>query len=59
MSKQAQSIGIPLYTMCSAKDLKNYDEKMLEAVTHLKTMGVTDFIFGDLMSSGLNTYRES
>ena len=57
--KQAQSIGIPLYTMYFSKDLKNYDDKMLAAVTHFKTMGVTNFIFGDLMASGLRTYRES
>ena len=59
LSKQAESIGIPLYTMYFSKDLKNYDEKMLEAVTHFKTLGVTNFIFGDLMASGLKSYRES
>lgn len=59
LSKQADSIGIPLYTMYFSKNLKNYDKKMLEAVTHFKSMGVTDFIFGDLMASGLKTYRAS
>lgn len=59
LSKQAESIGIPLYAMHFSKDLKNYDEKMLEAVTHFKSLGVTDFIFGDLMASGLKAYRES
>lgn len=59
LSKQAESIGIPLYTMYFSKDLKNYDEKMLEAIMHFKTLGVTDFIFGDLMASGLKAYRES
>ncbi|MEO5788408.1 diphthine--ammonia ligase [Gelidibacter sp.] len=59
LSKQAKSIGIPLYTMYFSKDLKNYDEKMLEAVTHFKTLDVTNFIFGDLTASGLKTYRES
>lgn len=59
LSKQAKSIGISLYTMYFSKDLKNYDEKMLEAVTHFKTLGVTQFIFGDLLASGLKTYRES
>lgn len=58
LTKQAESIGIPLYTMCFSKDLKNYDEKMLEAVNHFKTLEVTDFIFGDLMASGLKSYRE-
>lgn len=59
LTLQAKSIGIPLYTMYFSKDLKNYDEKMLEAVTHFKTMGVSQFIFGDLMASGLQTYRAS
>lgn len=59
LSTQANSIGIPLYTMCFSKDLKNYDEKMLDAVTHFKALGVTAFIFGDLMASGLKTYRAS
>lgn len=59
LSQQADSIGIPLYTMSFSKGLKNYDEKMLEAVTHFKALGVTDFIFGDLMAAGLKSYRES
>lgn len=59
LSKQAESIGIPLYTMYFSKDLKKYDEKILEAVVHFKTLGVTDFIFGDLMASELKSYRES
>lgn len=59
LTKQAESIGIPLYTMSFSKDLKNYDQKMLEAVTHFKTLGITDFIFGDLMASGIKSYRET
>lgn len=59
LTKQAESIGLPLYTMYFSKDLKNYDKRMLEAVTHFKALGVTDFIFGDLMASGLKSYRES
>lgn len=59
LSKQALSIGIPLFTMYFSKALKNYDEKMHDAVTHFKTLGVTNFIFGDSMAAGLKTYRES
>ncbi len=58
LEKQVKSIGIPLHTMSFSKDLKNYDEKMQEAVTLFKALGVTDFIFGDLMASGLKGYRE-
>lgn len=59
LAKQADSIGIPLHTMYFSKDLKNYDEKMHEAVSHFKSLGVTAFIFGDLMASNLKSYRES
>ena len=45
--------------MYFSKDLKNYDEKIKEAVTQFKTLGVTKFIFGDLEASGLKSYRES
>lgn len=59
LTKQAESIGIPLFTVSFSKNSKNYDEKILEAVTHFKSLGITDFIFGDLMSSGLKPYRKS
>lgn len=57
--KQAESIGLPLYTMAFSKSLNDYDQKMLEVVTHFKKMNVTAFIFGDLMASNLKKYRES
>lgn len=56
--RQAKSIGIPLYTMSFAKDLKNYDSRMLEVVHHFKTKGVTHFIFGDISLSDIKSYRE-
>lgn len=59
LENQARSIGIPLYAIAFSKNLDNYDQKMLEAVNHFKSMGVTDFIFGDLTASGLKPYRES
>jgi uncharacterized protein (TIGR00290 family) len=57
--KQADSIGIPLYTVLFAKDLNNYDEKISEAVDHYKRQGVTHFIFGDIFLSDVKAYRES
>lgn len=59
LSKQADSIGIPLYTVLFAKDLKNYDDKMRETVEHFKKQGVTHFIFGDIFLADVKTRRES
>lgn len=59
LQKQAQSIGIALYTVEFAKDLNNYDEKMRTAVSYFKEQGVTHFIFGDIFLADIKTYRES
>jgi len=59
LSKQAESIGISLYTVLFAKDLKNYDDKMRETIDHFKKQGVTHFIFGDIFLEGVKTHRES
>lgn len=59
LTRQAASIDIPLYTVSFSKDLKNYDEKMGEAVSYFKAQGVTHFIFGDIFLSDIKTYREN
>ena len=59
LSKQADSIGIPLHTVLFAKDLKNYDHRMRETVEYFKKQGVTHFIFGDIFLADIKTYRES
>ncbi|QDP84290.1 adenine nucleotide alpha hydrolase [Chryseobacterium sp. SNU WT5] len=59
LTKQAESIGIPLYTVFFAKELNNYDEKMREAVDHFKQQNVAHFIFGDIHLFDVKTYRES
>lgn len=59
LTKQADSIGIPLYTVLFAKDLTNYDDKMQETVEHFKKQGVTHFIFGDIFLADVKTYRET
>jgi uncharacterized protein (TIGR00290 family) len=59
LSKQADSIGIPLYTILFAKDLKNYDDKMRETIDHFKKQGVTHFIFGDIFLADVKTRREN
>lgn len=57
--KQANSIGIPLYTVSLSKDTKTYEEGMTEAVEHFKKHGVTHFIFGDIFLADVKSYRES
>src|SRR5690625_1564047 len=59
LSRQAESIGIPLHTVLFAKDLKNYDEKMRETADYYKRQGVTHFIFGDIFLPDVKAYRES
>lgn len=57
--KQAQSIGIPLYTVSLLKNDKAYEEGMREAVAHFKKQGVAHFIFGDIFLADVKAYRES
>lgn len=57
--KQAEAIGIPLYTVALSKDLKTYEQGMLEAVNHFKGQNVNDFIFGDIFLEDVKAYRES
>jgi uncharacterized protein (TIGR00290 family) len=59
LSRQADSIGIPLHTVLFAKDLSNYDNKMRETVDHFKKQGVTHLIFGDIFLADVKTFRES
>lgn len=59
LERQAESIGIPLFAVTSSTALKNYDQKMSEAVHHFKELGVQHFIFGDIFLSDVKAYRES
>lgn len=59
LKRQADSIGIPLYTVLFAKNLANYDDKMRETVNHFKKQGVTHFIFGDIFLADIKAYREN
>lgn len=57
--KQADSIGIPLYTVSLSKDKTTYENGMTEAVRHFKNQKVTHFIFGDIFLADIKSYRES
>lgn len=56
--KQAESIGIQLYTVSLSKD-KTYEKGMSEATTHFINKGVNHFIFGDIFLTDVREYRES
>ena len=58
LSKQADSIGLPLHTVPLQKTLKNHNVKIRSAVEHFKKQGVTHFIFGDLFLREVRKYRE-
>lgn len=59
ISRQAKSIGIPLYTVSLSRNLDGYDESMADAILHFKDLGVTHFIFGDIFLSDIKLYREN
>lgn len=56
--KQAESIGIPLYTVPLSKDGSTYEDGMKAAIAHFKSKGVKHFIFGDIFLSDVKSYRE-
>lgn len=60
LKEQAQSIGIPLYTIeLPSNDMTDYEDNMRKAVVHFKEEGVTHFIFGDIFLYDIKKYRES
>lgn len=60
LETQAASIGIPLYIvdLTPKGNMEDYSSAMLQAVQHLKTLGVTLFIFGDIFLHDVRQYRE-
>lgn len=60
LRKQAESIGIPLYTveLTPEKPTGNYEQALSEAIEHFKNLEVTHFIFGDIFLHDVRTYRE-
>lgn len=60
LEHQAQSIGIPLYTvdLTPKGNMEDYADAMSEATAHFKESGVTHFIFGDIFLHDVRQYRE-
>ena len=60
LRRQADSIGLPLYTIDLAPDgtMENYEEAMAAAVGHFRDTGADRFIFGDIFLHDVRSYRE-
>jgi len=60
LQKQADSIGIPLYTvdLTPQGNMTDYEDAMQKAVSHFKELGVNHFIFGDIFLHDVKSYRE-
>lgn len=58
IEQQAEQIGIPLYPIFLSKKSHDYVNKMLKAVDHFKSKGVSAFVFGDIFLSDIRKYRE-
>ncbi|MGI9526001.1 MAG: diphthine--ammonia ligase [Weeksellaceae bacterium] len=59
LKKQADSLGIPLYSVLLVKEMGSYEDKMREAVSYFKQQGVSHFIFGDIFLEDVKAYREN
>lgn len=57
--KQAESIGVPLYTIPLQKGFISYEEAMKNTVLHFKKRGVKHFIYGDIFLEDVKKYRTS
>lgn len=51
LERQDESIGIPLFTVASSTALKNYEEKMSEAVYHCGELARADGTLLDICTS--------
>lgn len=59
LKKQANSIGLPLYTIPLQKGFTSYKEAIKKTVLYFKKLGVTHFIYGDIFLEDVKKYRES
>ncbi|MBS1730329.1 MAG: adenine nucleotide alpha hydrolase [Bacteroidetes bacterium] len=59
LKKQAERVGIPLYTVSLSRDHISYETGMTKAIEHFKIKGIKHFIFGDIFLADVKSYRES
>jgi uncharacterized protein (TIGR00290 family) len=60
LEQQAESLGIPLRQIVIPKDCTNeiYEARMREALSHIKSQGITKIAFGDLFLQDVKQYRD-
>ena len=60
LEKQAESLGIPLYSVFISKNTtdEDYGNKMREMLIHFAKLGVTAVAFGDIFLEDLRRFRE-
>lgn len=60
LERQAESLGIPLYTVMIPKDCPNavYEDRMRDALAHFGVLGINKIAFGDLFLEDLRQYRD-
>ncbi len=60
LDTQAECISIPLHKVfLPSKGLEGYESAMRKAVEYFKSLGVNDFIFGDIFLHDVKKYREA
>jgi uncharacterized protein (TIGR00290 family) len=60
LEKQASSLGLPLHQVLISKDATNeeYEERMAEAFSVYRGIGIESIVFGDLFLEDIRAYRE-
>ena len=60
LEKQAESLGIPLYSIFISKNTTDeaYGNKMKEMLIHFSKLGITAVAFGDIFLEDLRKFRE-
>jgi len=60
LERQATSLRLPLHQVFISKDASNeeYEEKMAEAFSLYRGMGIDSIVFGDLFLEDIRAYRE-
>jgi uncharacterized protein (TIGR00290 family) len=60
LERQASSLGLPLHQVLISKDATNeeYEERMAEAFSVYRGVGIDSIVFGDLFLEDIRAYRE-
>ena len=60
LERQAKALGLPLCDVLITKDATNkeYEEKLLDALSVYREQGIDSVVFGDLFLEEIKTYRD-